>query len=816
MPQVHDFALLLRELKQRAGRSYEALARRAGVSSSAVHRYCAGQTVPAEFGVVERLGQACGASRAEMMELHRRWAVAAAVRDRSPADHPQPTSAPVDGRTTAAAAAADGGAVAGPPTAHAGAPAPGETLRRNPPAAASPPAQLPLDVHGFAGRDGELAQLDAVLAAAAGQPRAVVISAVSGTAGVGKTALAVHWAHRVAGRFADGQLYVNLRGFDPGGQAMAPADAIRGFLDALGVPAERIPPGLDAQAALYRSTMAGRRVLVVLDNARDAEQARPLLPGTSAALVVATSRRQLTPLVAADGAHPITVDTLSTVEARELLAHRLGADRLAAEPAAAEDIIAACARLPLALTIVAARAATHPTFPLTTLADELTESRSRLEALTAGDPATDVRAVFSWSYHALTPPAARLFRLLGLHPGPDTSVQAAASLAGQPVSEVLPLVAELARATLITEHAPARYTFHDLLRAYADDLTRTHDSDEHRRAAIGRLLDHYLHTAHAADRLLHPHRDPIPLPLPAPAPGASPEHPADHDHAMAWLVAEYPGLLAGLRLAFDTGHDSHTWYLAWALDTFLERRGHWHTLVDTWETALDAAGRLGQPVAQGHAHRLLGCAHTLLGRYADAHTHLRRSLDLHAQTGDLVGQAHTYNHLALLDGLQGRPRQALDQVQPALAIYQAARDLRGQAYALNSVGWYRALLGDHTEALTVCEQALMLFQELGDRPGEANTWDSLGYAHHRLDHHTAAVDCYQHAFDLYRDLGDRYNQADTLTHLGDTHHTAGNPAAARTAWQHALVILTDLDHPDAADLRGKLDTADREACAYAP
>jgi tetratricopeptide (TPR) repeat protein len=673
------------------------------------------------------------------------------------------------------------------------------------------PAQLPRDIAGFTGRRAELATLDRLLgppdrglpARAEETPAVAVTCAVSGTAGVGKTALVVRWAHRVATRFPDGQLYVNLRGFDPGGQVMAPATAVRGFLDALGVPAERIPADLDAQAALYRSLLAGRRMLVVLDNARDAEQVRPLLPGAPGCLAVIASRDQLSGLVALDGAHPLTLDLLSQDEARELLARRLGAGRLAAEPAAVSQIIDHCARLPLALSIVAARAA-RSGFPLATLAAELAEAGSRLDALSAGGPTIDVRAVFSSSYTALSPAAARQFRLFGLDPGPDISGPAAASLAGRPSSETRRLLAELTRANLLTEHAPGRYTFHDLLRAYAADLSHTHDTDAQRRAALRRLLDHYLHTAHAADRIMNPARDPITLGLVRPSAGANPEHLDGHRDALAWLAAERSTLLATLHRAAETGLDTRAWQLAWAIDTFLYRQGHWHDLTAAWQAALDAADRLGDPPAQAYAHRVLAAAHIRLGRYPDAHTHLLNALDLFAQAGDRVGQAHTHSHLAGVWERQGRSDQALGQAQQALDLYRAAGYRRGQADALNAVGWCHAMLGDHTQALAHCQQALSLLQQLGDRYGQAGTWDSLGYAHHHLNHHTEAADCYRHALDLFRDVGDRYYEADTLIHLGDTHHAAGQPAAARTAWRQGLALLTDLGHADADTVRAKL------------
>jgi DNA-binding SARP family transcriptional activator/tetratricopeptide (TPR) repeat protein len=676
------------------------------------------------------------------------------------------------------------------------------------PASGPVPRQLPADVAAFTGRAAPLAELDRLLARTGGGqasstnglPTAVVISAVSGTAGVGKTALAVHWAHRARERFPDGQLYVNLRGFDPGGRVMAPAEAVCGFLDALGVPAQRIPPTLDAQTALYRSMLDGRRVLVMLDNARDADQVRPLLPGAPTASVIVTSRNRLTSLVAACGAHPLTLDLLSSDEARQLITRRLGAGR-PAEPQAVDEIVTRCARLPLALTIAAARA-TESGLPLAALATELADSGNRLDALSAGAAASDVRAVFSWSYTALTAAAARMFRLLGLHPGPDTSAAAAASVAGLPVGQAHELLVELARASLLAEHRPGRYSFHDLLRVYAVDLAHAHDTDDQRRAAVGRVLDHYLHTAHAAALLLNPHRDPPTLA--PPAPGATPQRPTDLGQAAVWLSTERPVLLAILRQAADTGFDSHAWQLAWALTTFLDRQGHWHDLTAAWQAAVQSTGRLDDPPTHAYAHRSLARTYSRLGRYRDADAHHRHALDLYARAGDLTGQAHAHLGLADVSERQDRPDQALRHAQQALTLYQAAGHRRGQAGALNTIGWDHALLGDHRQALTCSQQALGLLQELGDRAGEAAAWDSLGYAHHHLGDHTLAGDCYQHALDLRHGLGHRYLEATTLTRLGDTHHTADHASAARAAWAHALDILADLGHPDADAVRAKL------------
>ena len=662
------------------------------------------------------------------------------------------------------------------------------------------PRQLPPAVAHFAGRTDELAMLTDLLGAEASGT--VVISAVGGTAGVGKTALTVYWAHRVADRFPDGQLYVDLRGFSPGGQAVAPAEAVRRFLDALNVPPERIPVDLDAQTALYRSQLAGRRVLVVLDNARDSAQVRPLLPAASGCMVLVTSRNQLSGLVAADGAHPLDLSVLSVGEARELLARRLGAQRVAAEPNAVEEIIARCARLPLALTLVAARAAGRPRVALHMLAGELADARRRWQTLTGDDPHTDVRMVFSWSYQALTPAAARLFRLLGLHPGPDITAPAAASLAGITPDAVRSVLAELTRANLLAELTTDRYTSHDLLRGYASHLADTIDTAEQRHTATGRVLDHYLHTAYPADRLLYPTRDPVPLA--PPRAGITPEQLSDPAQALDWFLAQRPVLLAAVAHAAATGFDTHTWQLAWTLTTFLDRRGHWHDQVAVGEAAVAAAQRLADPTTQAQTHDSLAVTYTRLSRLDDAHTQLRYALDLATQTNNQNQQAHTHRSLAYLWDRRGHPAQALDHARQALHLYQATGHQAGQAYTLNTVGWYHTLLGEHQQALTYCQQALTLHQQRADRFGQAATWDSLGYVHHHLGQHTQAVTCYQHALTLYRDVGDRYYEADTLSHVGDAHHATGEPEAARDAWQQALTILDDLDHPDAAHVRAKL------------
>ncbi|MEV6847139.1 BTAD domain-containing putative transcriptional regulator [Actinoplanes sp. NPDC051411] len=674
------------------------------------------------------------------------------------------------------------------------------------PAGAVLPHQLPAPVAHLVGRCHELATLTARVEAASSAGIPAVMS-VGGTAGVGKTALVVHWAHQFRDRFPDGQLYVDLRGFDPGGQVMDPAEAVRGFLDALGVPPHRIPQNAQSQIALYRSLLDGKRILLLLDNARDAQQVRPLLPGSAGAVAVVTSRNLLSGLVAVDGAHPVRLDLLTDDAARQLLRSRLGAARVDAEPDAARQIIASCARLPLALTIVAARAA-QTGFPLRVLAAELAEAGRRLDALCADDPASEVRAVFSWSYVALSSAAARLFRLLGLHPGPEVATAAAAGLAGLPAPRARVLLAELTRASLLTEHAPGRFAFHDLLRAYAIDRARGTDSDQERHTAEHRMLDHYLHSAHAAARLLAPARDLVALP--APRPGVDPEHPADHKAALVWFTAEHAALMAAVHHAAAGGFDAHTWQLAGTLDTFLDRRGHWHDLAVIGHAAVAAANRLTDPAGQAVARRILARAQLRLGHFDDARTRLGEALDLFSRLGDLAGQADTHLDLARVAVRQGAAALAgaLHHVRQAQALHAVTGHRLGQAQTLNAVGWSHARLGDYPQALRCCLEALPLLRELDDCEGQTFAWDTLGYAHHHLGEQAEAVSCYRQALDLCRELGDRYLETGILTWLGDAHRAAHEPKAARDAWRHALDILTELGHPDAGEVRVRLAALD--------
>jgi Helix-turn-helix domain/NB-ARC domain len=517
------------------------------------------------------------------------------------------------------------------------------------------PRQLPGSVRQFVGRGRELAVLTSLLECAGRTPAAVVISAIGGTAGVGKTALAVYWAHQVAERFPDGQLYVNLRGYDPG-RPMPASDALAGFLRALGVEGADIPGDTDERAAAYRSLLAGRRMLVVLDNAREARQVRPLLSGSPGSVTVVTSRDALAGLVAADGAIRLDVEQLPLPEAVRLLRELIGA-RVDEDPAAAVALARQCCGLPLALRVAAELTAARPGAPLAGLVAELADLQHRLDALeTGGDDHTAVRSVLYWSYRHLSAPAARMFRLLGLHPGPDTSVDAAASLAGILAVQARHALCELARAHLISEHLPGRYACHDLLRAFAARQAHATDDMAARRAAIGRVLDHYLHTAHAADTLLNPARDRITLP-PYPD-GVRPQRLRDRGQALEWFRAEHKVLLAALALAADAGFDTQTWQLAWTLVDFLEFLGHWQDWIVTQRMAIAATRRLADQAAEARCCRALGYAYARTGSDSDAHAHLTRALSFFRQVDDPIGQARTHQDLSWMLDRQGQPARA--------------------------------------------------------------------------------------------------------------------------------------------------------------
>lgn len=648
------------------------------------------------------------------------------------------------------------------------------------------PHQLPAAPRVFTGRAGELAALTAALDDAADTGATVTISALGGAGGIGKTWLALHWAHRHLDRFPDGQLFVDLRGFTPVGEPVTATEAVRGFLGALGVDPAGMPTDLDAQVGLYRSLVAGRRLLIVLDNARDTSHVAPLLPGNSASTVLVTSRRQLAGLVTTHGARPLDLDVLPEAEARQLLAGHLGDARVAAEPAAVDAFLECCGGLPLALSIVAARATAHPGFPLRLLAEELRDHTTRLDELDAGEIPLNLRAAFSSSYAALTAEAAVLLGLVGLAPGPDIGLPAAASLAGLSVPRSRALLRELETAHLVSQPAPGRYRMHDLIRLYASEQAHAHQAADSRDEALRRLVDFYLHTAYAGDQALDPHRESV-APAP-PRPGCRPLPLPDETRALEWLDAEHPCLMAAQRLAVERRWHQAVWQLAPTLHTYHWRRGLLADQAAVASDGLAAARHLEDEAAQAPAHRLLAEVCALMGRHTEALERLHQALALAERTDDVPSQAHTHRVLAWAWGQQGEARSALDHATRSLALFQALEDQEWEARGFNQSAWYSAQLGHFEQARAYCEKGLLLHRGHGNRNGEALSLGVYAYLGLCTGRYADVLEHGRQALGLLRDIGNTYHEAVLLHGLGQAYAALGRPGEAREAWEQALEL----------------------------
>jgi len=660
------------------------------------------------------------------------------------------------------------------------------------------PRQLPAAVGHFVGRAAELAMLNALLGDGSPRQRTAVISAIGGSAGVGKTALAVHWGHQVADQFPDGQLYVNLRGFDPSGIPLSPAAAIRGFLDAFRVPPAEVPVGLDAQAGLYRSLMAGRAMLVLLDNARDAEQVRPLLPASSRCVVLVTSRSPLTGLVAGAGAYPLLLDVFTSAEAAALLADRLGTQRIAREKVAAGDVATACARLPLAVAIAAARAAGRPGVSLGELAAELRDSRHLLDALDTADPATSPRSVFTWSYRLLDPSAARLFRLLAEHPGPDISAPAAASLAGVRPGEALKLLDELCEANLLAAPHPGRFSLHDLLRAYASERASDEERAADRDEATRRVLTWYLHTAAAAARTIDPSRRHVDLDSSA-LPG-EPMIFAGHDDALRWLESERANLLAAVACASQRQVNKIAWQLPVTLWDLFDRRSRWADWIEAVETGLVSAERLGDLVAQSWLLNHLAIAHQQAGDSPTAISCFQRALLIRREQQDRRGEATVLANLGRTYSEVGMPTEAMECIQAALAIFTDIGKAREQGICWSLISATYRRQGQFHEAMSSARQAVDLIRECGDELEESGALLQLAMADMCLAQPEDAITHAARAVEVSRRHGDRRTEAEALIILGQACSDGGHPGQARQRRHDAYLILRDLGDPRAATL----------------
>ncbi|MET9627639.1 BTAD domain-containing putative transcriptional regulator [Lentzea sp. NPDC006480] len=641
------------------------------------------------------------------------------------------------------------------------------------------PRQLPPPPNGFVGRDAELHALtEALVQNTAGMSIATVV----GPGGVGKTWLALRWAHDHLARFPDGQLYVNLRGYTRDEEPTTPSAVLRALLQGLGVAGRAVPADLDGQVALYRSAIADRRMLVVLDNARDSAQVADLLPGTPATAVLITSRDTLAGLVTTHRARPVPVGLLDAASSGELLVSALGRARVIAQPHAASVVAHHACGLPLAVSILAARVLTGSAHDLTELAGELTDASARLDVLETGDITADLRAVFDSSYAALPAGTAFVFRLLGLS-GQDITPDAVANLTALPLREARTRLRAVESAHLVRQEAAGRYRIHDLIRLYC----REQMPREEAHAALRRLTDHYLHTAFAADRLLDPHRPTIAKP--APGPGCTPTALADDTAAFRWFTAELPNLVAIQRGAADHGLHEHVWQLAWAMHNFHRKQGNIHANHDTWQLGLTAATASGSLPAQSLAHRYLGLTLAQLKSHRDAVEHLHQSLALATEAVDTLGTAHSHYALTqsyeMLDDLDSALRHAWETHR----IYEGLDLPVERAHALNSLGWCLARTGDPAAGRPYCEKSLAEHRRIDCHPGIASALDSLGYVAMQQGDTESAVRYYLDAVALYEQIGSPGLASEPWQALGDAHEAAGDLEAARKAWLTALELF---------------------------
>ncbi|MGZ3140695.1 BTAD domain-containing putative transcriptional regulator [Lentzea chajnantorensis] len=669
------------------------------------------------------------------------------------------------------------------------------------------PRQLPAGVPHFVGRERELDRLTELLRTRPGEP--VLISAINGIGGVGKTALAVQWAHQQADRFPDGQLYVNLRGFDSQAEPADPMLVARDFLVALGFASHEIPTSGEPLVAAYRSALAERRMLLVLDNARDVEQVRPLLPGGAANLVVVTSRNRLAGLVAREGALPVALDVLDERQAVALLVERVGAARVEAEPDAVRRLVKRCAGLPLALSIVAARAAYGDS--LGTLADELDDER--LDALDIDDPTTGVRGVFSWSLRSVSEPAARTFVLLGLHPGPDFALSAVASLTALPAAEARRALAELVAGSLVQVGASGRYSQHDLVRDYAAERAAELPAQV-RDAAVHRMFEHYLHLTQNCWQRLQFNIPPVVTE--PPSPGVVVEEVPDSDVAWARFGAEYPVLFGTVERANELGADHVVWRVPFMLHGYLSRQGYMREAVGLHRLGLAAAQRLGDVEAQSLMHRRIAAILMSFDDYGETEFHLREAIRCARPGGNVLAEAHLRRGLAFAYERQGRLADALDvlaEIHPRIVgqddSYEVGRHLAALGRAHHTVG-------QHERALQLCLQAAEKFAETdfnGQDEGPCGNTETLGDIHHALGRHTEAVVIYRRALQMWRDMRTATNIADCLRKMSEAFIAMGDPVQARECLLEAVQIIKGSQdstyYQGAEDLQDLLARLDR-------
>lgn len=671
------------------------------------------------------------------------------------------------------------------------------------------PDQLPPLPRRFVGRDAELAWLTEAMRGNH-PPDMPGLVLLVGMPGVGKSMLALTWAHRSAAAYPDGRIYLDLKGFAEPSTPLTAEETVRILLDCFGIPEHQMPPTAAGRVALYRAVLADKRVLIVLDNVGHPDQVRPLLPPAGPAQLVATSRNALASLVTIDFARTLTLEPLSARESRELLDLRLGPERTIGHEEAVAAIAEHCAHLPLALVVAAGRAYVRPDIPLEELAAQLGEVGSTLGALDGGDAAINVRTVLSWSYRQLSPEAARVYRLLALHPGPDVSVAAVASLAALPAPVAQTKLTELVSMNMATVDVEGRYRRHSLLDAFAAERLAAEEDAADRDAAFRRLVDHYLRAAVSANVFGSTTALPSLEELAPPAPDTVTTPIADSAAGIAWFNSEHEVLSVLVPAVAAAGLDVEVWQLACALSAGLGRIGRLQEDVANARLALDAAQRLADPVAEAHVHRMFGRDLPRLGDPEGGMRHLGVALDLYRAAGHEQGVAETKRTVANVRMVQDDVAAAVPLLHEYLAYAEATGDPHQQAMGLNSLGWSYAHLGRLPEALACCRKALKLKLASDRQDYIGIMWDSLALVHHRLGDLDEAQTYYQRAIAACLAEGDRTQAALSSMRLGDVLRDRGEHGTARASWREALAVFEAARRPEAALARERLGAIPRQ------
>ncbi|NUP53473.1 MAG: hypothetical protein HOW97_40055 [Catenulispora sp.] len=674
--------------------------------------------------------------------------------------------------------------------------------------------QLPPAPRRFVGRSAELAALTEAMTGNH-PPELSGLTLLVGMAGIGKTALALTWAHRATAEFPDGRLYLDLKGFAERGAPMAADEAVRTLLDCLGVPDHLLPATADGRIALYRAVISDKRALIILDNVRHADQVRPLLPPAGPAQLLATSRNALASLVTIDLARTVALQPLPASESRELLNLRLGPERTSGREEAVAAIAEHCAHLPLALVVAAGRAWVRPEVPLEDLAEQLGAVDGGLGALDGGDAAVSVRTVLSWSYRQLSTCAARLYRLLALHPGADIAVVAAASLAGLPPVEAHAALVELVAMNMASVDGRGRYRRHSLLEAFAAERLAAEEDETARGQAYRRMVDHYLRTVVHVNMIHATTGLPTPEDLAPAPPGALAVVVEDSADGIAWFDSEREVLAALLLDLAAAGMDAEVWQLACARSIGMARNARWEEDIAAARLALSATRRLGDRVAEAHVHRMFGRDLPRIGDPEGGMQHLDRALELYREAGHAAGAAETKRTMANVRFLQGEVAETLPLLRDFLDHVEATGELHAQAQGLNSLGWSYAHLGRLAEALACCRRALHLKLATGRHEHIGVLWDSLGYIHHRMGDLEESVSCYRRAVDACVAEGDDNQMALAAMRLGDVLNDLGDTTAARVSWGEALSAFEELRRPEAELVRQRLGAIPRQRAGSA-